>query len=138
MFLYTVLAALVGIVAGLFLAIRTKKSESVTYQALDRIGKITNIVLAVAYTLVAPFYMFLGMISTCAQQGVMGVIGWAVCIVCASAALVCYSGLGASVALRKKGKRVPSFLVQFAGVISIGLTVLLYILFEGTLINPLN
>ena len=68
----------------------------------------------------------------------MGVIGWAVCIVCASAALVCYSGLGASVALRKKGKRVPSFLVQFAGVISIGLTVLLYILFEGTLISPLN
>ena len=109
-----------------------------TYQALDRIGKITNIVLAVAYTLVAPFYMFLGMISTCAQQGVMGVIGWAVCIVCASAALVCYTGLGVSVALRKKGQRVLSFLVQFAGIISIGLTVLLYILFEGTLISPLN
>ena len=138
MFLYTVLAALAGIVAGLLLAVCTKRSENVTYQALDRVGKITNIVLLGAYTLAAPFYMFLGMICTCEQQGVMGVIGWGVCIVCASAALVCYTGLGASVALRKKGKRVLSFILQFAGGISIGLTVLLYILFVGTLISPLN
>lgn len=138
MFLYTVLAAVAGVVLGLWLAIGTKKSADVTYGTLDKIGRITNIVLLVLYGCTAPFYMFLGMICSPVHDGFLGLVGWAVSIVCASAALICFSGLGASVALRKKGKRVFGFVVQFAGVVSIGLTVLLYMLCVGNLLNTLN
>ena len=56
----------------------------------------------------------------------------------ASAALFCGIGLGLSVAFRKKGKSKLSFAVQFAGVGGIGLTVILFFLFYGNLLRPLN
>ena len=38
MFIYTFLEALVGIVAGILIAVRTKKSEDITYGKLDKAG----------------------------------------------------------------------------------------------------
>ena len=64
--------------------------------------------------------------------------GWIVSVIIASAALFCGLGLGYSVSLRKQGRSKISFAVQFAGVVGIGLTVLLYGVFVGNLISPLN
>lgn len=138
MILYTILTALAGVIGGIWLAVHTKKSASVTYGKLDQAGRVTNIVLIPVYVFLSPLYMFLGMICSPAHDGFLGLVGWIVSIVCASTALVCGIGLGFSVALRKKGKRGLSFAVQFAGVIAIGLEVLLYAVFVGNLLSPLN
>jgi hypothetical protein len=56
----------------------------------------------------------------------------------ASAALFCGIGLGLSVAFRKGGKSKLSFAVQFAGIGGICLTLILFFLFYGNLLRPLN
>ena len=138
MFLYTLIEAIAAVVLGILIAVRAKRTDSVVYSKLDRVGVITNILLAVVYAATAPFYLFLGMISYPACSGFMGIICWIVTIINASAALFCGLGLGYSVALRKKGKSKLSFAVQFAGVIGICLTVVMYALFAGNLLESLN
>ena len=138
MFLYTVLEAIAAVVFGIFLAVHTKKSDHVIYGKLDKAGIVTNILLIPVYLCLSPLYMFLGMISSPAYDGFLAVIGWIVSIIIASAALFCGLGLGFSAAWRKKGKSKWSFAVQFAGVIGIGLTVGLYALFAGNLLQSLN
>ena len=69
MFIYVILEAVAGIVAGIVIANRTKRSDNVTYGKLDRAGKITNVILAVVYACLSPFYMFLGMISEGCKGG---------------------------------------------------------------------
>ena len=138
MILYILIEAVVGVVAGLLIAVCTKKAKDVTYTKLDKAGRITNIVLIPVYVLLAPLYIGLGMFSYPNHDGFLGVLGWIVSIINASAALFCGLGLGFSVALRKKGKRKLSFAVQFAGVIGIALTVGMYLLFEGNLLSSLN
>ena len=138
MFLYTVIEAIVAVVAGILLAACTKKAEAVVYGKLDKAGRITNILLIVVYVCLAPLYMFLGMISYPDHNGILGLLGWIVSIINASAALFCGLGLGFSVALRKKGKSKLSFAVQFAGLVGIGLTVGMYCLFAGNLLSSLN
>ena len=138
MFLYTVIEALIAVVACILLAVRSKKADGVIYGKLDKAGRITNIILIPVYVCLAPFYLFLGMISTPAHDGFLGILGWIVSIIIASAALFCGLGLGCSVALRKKGRSKLSFAVQFAGFVGIGLTVLLYSVCTGGLLNHLN
>ena len=138
MFLYTVIEAIVGLVAGIVLAVRSKRAPHVTYGKLDKAGIVTNILLIPGYLCLSPLYLFLGMISSPAHKGFLGLVGWVVSILSASAALICGLGLGCSVALRKKGRSKLSFAVQFAGVAGIGLTVLLYSLFSGNLLQSLN
>jgi hypothetical protein len=135
---YYFIEAVVGIVVGLLLALCTKKAEGVTYGTLDRAGRITNIVLFVVYAALSPAYIFLGAICSPAHDGFLGVIGGVVSIIAASATLFCTVGLGASVALRKRGKSKLSFIVQFAGLVGIGLTILLFCLFYGNLLRTLN
>ena len=138
MFLYTVLEAVIAVILGIFLAIRTKKAGGVIYSKLDKAGRITNILLIPVYICLAPLYLFLGMISLPAYAGFLGMVGWIVSIINASAALFCGLGLGFSVALRKKGKSKLSFAVQFAGLVGIGLAVGMYCLFAGNLLESLN
>ena len=138
MFLYTVLEAVVAVVAGIIIAVCTKKSEDVTYGMLDKVGRVTNILLIVVYLCLSPLYLFFGIISTPAHNGFLGIVGWIVSIVIASATLFCGLGLGFSVALRKKGKSKLSFVVQFAGVVGIGLSVGMYCIFAGNLLKYLN
>ena len=138
MFVYVLLEALVGIIGGILLATRTKKLDGITYNRLDKAGRITNILLTVSYTVASPLYLILGAISEPSGDGFLIVLGVLVSVIAASAALFCGLGLGFSVALRKKGKSGLSFAVQFAGVVGIGLTVLLYGVFAGSLISPLN
>ena len=138
MFTYTILEAIAGVVAGILLAVSTKKADSVVYGKLDKAGRITNILLIPVYVCLSPLYLFFGMISSPRHEGFLGILGWIVSIIIASAALFCGLGLGFSVSLRKKGKSKLSFAVQFAGVLGIGLSVGLYCIFAGNLIRFLN
>ena len=135
MFLYTTIEAIVAVVAGILIAVCTKKADGVTYSKLDKIGRVTNILLLLFYVGFSFFYLFLGAIANPRYDGFLGILGWIVSIIRASAALFCGIGLGLSVALRKKSKSKLSFAVQFAG---IGLTVILFFLFYGNLLRPLN
>ena len=138
MFLYTIMEAVVGIVAGILLAASTQKPEGVVYGKLDQAGRITNFVLILLYLCLSPLYLFIGMISSPRHEGILGILGWIAAIIIASAGLVCGIGLGLSVALRKKGKSKESFAVQFVGVVAIGVCVGLYCLLAGNLIQSLN
>ena len=102
MFLYTTIEAIVAIVAGILIAVCTKKADGVVYGKLDKAGRVTNILLILVYLCVSPLYLFLGMIANPRYDGFLGVLGWIVAIVMASAALFCGIGLGLSVAFRKQ------------------------------------
>ena len=138
MTIYVLIEALVGIVVGILLAARTKKSEGVVYGKLDKAGRITNIVLIPIYALLSPLYLLIGMLCYSAHTGLLGLLGWIVAIICASVALFCGVGLGLSVAWRKKGKSKLSFAVQFAGVAAILLMLLLFVICYGNLLETLN
>ena len=138
MFLYTTIEAIVAVVAGFLLAACTKKSGDVTYGKLDRIGQITNILLLLFYVGFSYVYLFLGIIANPRYDGFLGSLGWVVSVIMASAALFCGIGLGLSVAFRKKGRSKLSFAVQFLGVGGIALTFVLFFLFYGNLLRPLN
>ena len=138
MYLYTVIEAMVGVIAGLVIAIGTKKADGVIYGKLDKAGMITNILLIIVYACLLPLCLILGMISNPQYDGFLGILGWIVAVVIASAALFCGLGLGFSVALRKKGRSKLSFAVQFAGVGGIGLTLAFYFIFTGNLLKYLN
>ena len=138
MFLYTTIEAIVAVVAGILIAVCTKKADGVTYSKLDKIGRVTNILLLLFYVGLLFFYLFLGMIARPHYDGFLGIQGWIVSIIMASAAMFCGIGLGLSVAFRKKDKSKLSFAVQFAGVGGIALTVILFFLFYGNLLSPLN
>ena len=138
MFLYISIGAAVAVIAGILLAVCTKKEANVTYTKLDKAGRITNILLIPIYVCLAPLCMFLGIISRPSYDGFLGILGWIVAIIMGSTALFCGLGLGFSVALRKKGKSKSSFAVQFAGVLGIAINLILFFLFYGNLLRPLN
>ena len=138
MFLYTTIEAVVAVIAGILIAVCTKKADGVVYGKLDKAGRITNLILIPVYVCLAPLYLFLGMISYPNHDGLLGILGWIVSVINGSASLFCWLGLGFSVALRKNGKSKLSFAVQFAGVVGIALTVGMYMLFAGNLLKFLN
>ena len=138
MLIYIILCIIVGILLFILLGAKTKKTEDVVYNKLDKAGKITNVVLTVAYVFLSPLYLFLGLISYPACEGFLAIIAWIVCILNASTALFCGLGLGLSVAWRKKGKSKKSFVIQFLGLIAIAFTVISYCVFVGNLLQPLN
>ncbi len=138
MFLYTTIEAIAAVAAGIFIAVRRKKADGVAYGKLDKIGLITNILLSLVYVCASPLYLFLGMIANPRYDGFLGILGWIVSVLMASAAIPCGLGIGFSVALRRKGRSKLSFAVQFAGLVGIGLTLLLFFLFYGNLLSPLN
>ena len=138
MFLYTIIEAVVAVIAGILLATCTKRGDGVTYSKLDQIGRITNILLLLVYVGFSYVYLFLGIVANPRYDGFWGALGWIVAIIMASAALFCGIGLGLSVAFRKKGKSKLSFAVQFAGGGGIALTFILFFLFYGNLLRPIN
>ena len=139
MVIYVIAEAIIGVVAGLLIAVLTKKSEGVVYNTLDKVGMITNILLIPAYASLSPVALGLGLFAYPEHDsGILCILGWIVTIITASAMLFCGLGLGFSVALRKKGKSIQSFLVQFVGFAGIGITILFYFIFEGNLLSTLN
>lgn len=138
MFLYTVIEAVIAVIAGILIAACTKKADGVSYGKLDRIGRITNVLLILVYICILPFCLFLGVIANPRYDGFLGILGWIVSIIMASAALFCGIGLGLSVAFRKRGKSKLSFAIQFVGFGGIVLTLMLFFLFYGNLLSSIN
>ena len=138
MYLYTVIEAIIAVVAGILLTVCTKKTDGVIYGKLDKIGRVTNILLLLVYVGFSYVYLFLGMIAMPRYEGFLGLLGWIVSVIMASAALFCGVGLGLSAAFRKKGRSKLSFAVQFAGFGGIALTLILFFAFYGNLLRPLN
>ena len=135
---YYFIEAVIGIVAGLLLAICTKKAEGITYGKLDKAGRIVNLVLLGVYALLSPLCLFISALLRPAHEGFLGVIGGIVSVIGASALFFCAFGLGASVALRKRGKSKLSFAAQFAGFAGIILMLSIFFLFYGNLLETLN
>ena len=138
MFIYTLFATFAGVLAGILISICSKKAENVIYGTLDKIGRITNVVLIPVYACVAPVCIIVGMLCEPNYEGILGIVGWIVSLIIGSATLICGLGLGFSVALRKKGKRKLSFAVQFAGVVGIALSFVMFAVFYGNLLTSLN
>ena len=139
MFLYTTIEAIAAVIAGILIAACTRSADGVTYGKLDKIGRVTNVLLLLFYVGFSYVYLFLGMVANPRyDEGFWGILGWIVSVIMASAALFCGVGLGLSVAFRKRGKSKLSFAVQFAGVGGIALTFILFFLFYGNLLRPIN
>ena len=138
LFLYTAIEAAVAVIAGVLIAVCTKKADGVIYSKLDIIGQVTNVLLLLFYVGVSFVYLFLGMIASPRYDGFLGILGWIVSVIMASAALFCGIGLGLSVALRKRSRSKLSFAVQFAGAVGIALAAALYTLCAGNIVASLN
>lgn len=139
MFIYFILAAIAGLIAGVVIAVRSKKAEGVVYGKLDNAGRVTNILLIPVYAIAALFCSFIVLLGYIPEgEGILGVLSWIVAIIGATGPALCGLGLGASVALRKKGQSKLSFWVQFAGIAGLGITILFLVLFSGNLFGSLN
>ena len=139
MYIYFIFAAIAGLVAGIMIATRSKKAEGVVYGKLDNLGKVTNILLIPVYAIVSIFCWFVVMLGYIPDgEGIWAVVAWGVAIIGATGPALCGLGIGASVALRKKGNSKLSFLVQFAGVAGLAVTILFFVLFCGNLFGSLN
>ena len=139
MYLYYALVAMVGIIAGIVIAASSKKAEGAVYGKLDKVGIVTNILLIPIYAIVTIFNFFIVMLGYFPEgEGILGVLSWIVAIIGATGPVLCGLGLGASVALRKKGKSKKSFWVQFAGVVGLSITILILVTFGEWLFGSLN
>ena len=139
MFLYYALAVIACIVAGVIIAVRSRKAEGVSYGVLDKVGIVTNILLIPAYIVVSVFCLFLVMLGMNPDgEGFMLVVSVLVSAITSTSSAIWGLGLGASVALRRKGKSKLSFWVQFAGVAGLAFFMLLYVLVADTLFASLN
>ena len=138
MYLYTALATIIGLIAGIILAACTKKAEGVTYGKLDKAGRITNIVLIPVYIVLSLVYIAITIFTSPARDGLLGVLSWLVCLIIAVAPASCGLGLGFSASLRKKGRSKQSFIAQFAGIAGCALVIVLFVVFYGNLLASLN
>ena len=138
MYLFAALAAIVATIVGIIMAARTRKAEGVIYGKLDKAGIVTNILLIPVYVILTLFCIALSLFTAPGYEGILGIVGWIVCVIIASAPLFCGIGLGLSVSLRKKGKSKQSFLVQFAGIAGSALSILLFVLCYDNLLSSLN
>ena len=139
MYFYFILVAIVGLVLGIVITARSKKSEGVVYGVLDKVGITTNILLIPTYAIATIFCFYLVMLGYLPDgKGIMAFVAWLLAIIGATGPVLCGLGLGTSVSLRKKGKSKLSFAVQFAGVAGVGITILFFLLFSGNLFGSLN
>lgn len=138
-FITTIFIFFISVLGGILLAALSKKKEGVVYGTLDKVGFVTNIILIPAYAFALPLPTILAFMSEPGtDEGILFVIGLIACFVVALAPAFCGFGLGLSVMLRKRGKSVLSFIVQFAGVFGILLSVLVYAFSGSDIIAPLN
>ena len=140
MIIYILLATILGIFVARIIA--THKCEVVVnreYVGLDDLGRITNVALSAIYICLAPLYMIVGLLSVPSyEEGILAVVGWVVAVIISSASFFSALGIGLSVHLRKRGKSKLSFAIQFLGLISIGISILLFAIFYGNLLMSIN
>ena len=139
MYIYFILVAVAGLIAGIVISVRSKKAEGVVYGKLDNVGRITNILLIPVYAIISIFCGFVVMLGYIPDaEGILAIVAWALAIIGATGPALCGLGIGASVALRKKGKSKLSFLAQFAGIAGLAVTILFFVLFCDNLFGSFN
>ena len=75
MFLYYAFAAIAGLVAGIIIAVRSKKADGVVYGTLDKVGIATNLLLIPVYAILSTFFLFLVMLGMNPDgKGLLGVV----------------------------------------------------------------
>lgn len=137
--LIAAIALLVGIAIGLVLTFATKKKADLVPTTLDKVTKITNIVMIPVYLYAAYFSLALAMFTVPEHDGgALFVIDLIVCALVWIAPVCIGSGLGLSVALRKKGKSLASFVLQFAGLASTSASAIIYIVGVDRFISSIN
>lgn len=135
----SIFVTFIGLAVGILLALKTRRTAGLPYSSqIDTTSQVMNIVMLVVYIMATPMMWFLALVCEAYQEGFLGALGWAVAAVIWIAPAAFGLGLGASVALRKRGKSVAGFVIQFAGVGAIALSFLLYAVFVGSLLTPLN
>lgn len=137
-FLISLIATILGAALGIFLALKKTERREPLIDSLDKMTKVFNVFLLVGYVMATPMMWFLAMVSEASEVGFLGVLGWIIAALIWIAPFFFGAGLGLSVLLRKKGKSVESFLAQFAGIAAIAASFLLYAVFVGFLLSPLN
>ena len=137
MAIYVLAEALIGVIAAIIIVVKTEKTNP-EYGKLDRIGRVTNVLLCIVYANLAPAYLLIGALSDPVEEGFLWVLGLIVGVIISSASMFCSIGIGLSVALRKKGESIPSFISQFVGLAAIGIAILLYGLCTGNILATLN
>ena len=75
MLLYITIEAIVAVVAGILIAVCTKKADGVVYGKLDKAGCITNIVLIPIYAFLSLFCIGIGIFSFPGYEGFLRVLG---------------------------------------------------------------
>ena len=116
-----------GAAVGIWLAVRARKIEAAAPTVLDRVSVAINIVLIPVYLILSVLMMFMALITGGSYDASVAqeVIAKALSFLIAAAPIYCGIALGLSVSLRRKGRSLAGFLVQFAGFVGILVLILI-------------
>ena len=106
-----------GVAIGILLAVRARKIKAAVPTALDRVSLVINITLIPVYLILSILMMFMALITgtSYGASSVQKIFAEIFSFVIAAAPIYCGIALGLSVSLRRKGRSLAGFLVQFAG-----------------------
>ena len=106
-----------GVAIGILLAVRARKIEAAIPTALDRVSLVINITLIPVYLILSILMMFMALITgtSYGASSLQEIFAEVFSFVIAAAPIYCGIALGLSVSLRRKGRSLAGFLVQFAG-----------------------
>ena len=106
-----------GVAIGILIAVRARKIEAAVPTALDRVSLVINITLIPVYLILSILMMFMALITgtSYGASSVQKIFAEIFSFVIAAAPIYCGIALGLSVSLRRKGRSLAGFLVQFAG-----------------------
>ena len=114
---FYLLFLIAGIAAGIILVVRARKTEAGTYTVLDKISMVTNVILCIVYFPLSLIMLLMasitgtGLYASLVQKFLADVFA---CLIAATP-IYCGIALGMSVFLRRKGRSLVGFLVQFVG-----------------------
>ena len=106
-----------GVAIGILLAVRARKIEAAVPTALDRVSLVINITLIPVYLIFSVLMLFMALITgtSYGASSLQEIFAEVFSFVIAAAPIYCGIALGLSVSLRRKGRSLAGFLVQFAG-----------------------
>lgn len=106
-----------GVAIGILIAVRARKIEAAVPTALDRVSLVINITLIPVYLILSILMMFMALITgtSYGASSLQEIFAEVFSFVIAAAPIYCGIALGLSVSLRRKGRSLAGFLVQFAG-----------------------
>ena len=106
-----------GVAIGILLTVRARKGEAAIPTLLDRISAVANIAMIPVYAIFSVLMLFMATITDAAYGAgsVQKFFSLIFSFVIAATPIYCGMALAMSVSLRRKGRSLAGFLVQFAG-----------------------